>query len=68
MITNTKMNTSYNKLFLCTAILAMGILAGTAQAQADGIPAWTNLYDGPGNDFDIVNAMAVDSSGNVVVT
>ena len=64
------MNASlYNKLFLCAAMLVMGILAGTsAKAQSRGIPAWTNLYNGPGNYDDYVNAIAVDTSGNVFVS
>jgi hypothetical protein len=63
------MNASINrKLFLCAATVALQILAGTTAPAQSGIPVWTNVYDGPGNDFDSVNAMAVDGSGNVFVT
>jgi hypothetical protein len=60
----TNMKTfSSKKLFLSTAVLAVGILGDTlAQAQpADG--GWTNRY-GPGQAI----AVAVDGSGDVVVT
>jgi hypothetical protein len=33
-----------------------------------GIPLWTNRYNGPGNGIDRASAMAVDRSGNVIVT
>jgi hypothetical protein len=57
-----------NKLFLCAA-MAVGNLGDTmVQAQPGGVPLWTNRYDGPGNGDDGVNALAVDSSGNVFVT
>ena len=33
-----------------------------------GVPLWTNRYNGPGNGNDYTKSLAVDGSGNVVVT
>src|SRR5262245_54223391 len=33
-----------------------------------GLPFWTNRFNGPGNNEDWLTAMAVDHSGNVIVT
>ena len=37
-------------------------------AAADGALLWEKRYNGPANSDDVANAVAVDSSGNVVVT
>ncbi|MBI5773448.1 MAG: cadherin domain-containing protein, partial [Verrucomicrobia bacterium] len=40
----------------------------TIKYLADGTPAWTNRYDGPGGTADEAAAISVDGSGNVFVT
>jgi hypothetical protein len=40
----------------------------TIKYSSEGVPLWTNRYDGPGNMNDSPYAMAVDGSNSVVVT
>jgi hypothetical protein len=40
----------------------------TIKYSGGGLPLWTNRYNGPGDDNDVAVALAVDSSGSVVVT
>ncbi len=40
----------------------------TIKYSSEGTPLWTNRYHGPGNGSDLAAAMALDFSGNVIVT
>ncbi len=40
----------------------------TLKYSGAGVPLWTNRYNGPADDDDVARAVAVDRSGNVVVT
>jgi hypothetical protein len=40
----------------------------TIQYSSAGVPLWTNRYNGPANGNDYANALAVDRSGNVIVS
>jgi uncharacterized delta-60 repeat protein len=40
----------------------------TIKYSSDGVPLWTNRYNGPGNVGDEARAVAVDGSNNVIVT
>ena len=40
----------------------------TIKYSSDGVPLWTNLYNGPVNGPDMASAVAVDGNNNVIVT
>jgi uncharacterized delta-60 repeat protein len=40
----------------------------TVKYSTDGIPLWTNFYNGPGNLDDIAYSVKVDGGGNALVT
>ena len=40
----------------------------TIKYSSDGVPLWTNRYNGPENGWDQASAVVVDSSNNVIVT
>jgi hypothetical protein len=40
----------------------------TIKYSSDGVPLWTNRYNGPANNVDEALAVAVDSGNNVIVT
>jgi len=40
----------------------------TIKYSSEGVPLWTNRYNGPGNGSDYATAVAVDGSNNVIVT
>lgn len=49
-------------------ILVAWLVLATLAHAADGTPAWTNFYNGPGNFDDHANSLTVDGSGNLYVT
>lgn len=59
---------SSNKLFLSAAVLAVGLLGDIMVQAQPAAGGWTNRYNGPASDSDHATAVAVDGSGNVVIT
>lgn len=45
-----------------------GMDYATIAYSSAGVPLWTNYYNGPANNYDRAYAIAVEASGNVVVT
>ena len=61
----TKRNFSTTALLAAAAMTLLGV---TTSRAADGTPVWTNLFNGAANSEDVAHALAMDASGNVVVT
>jgi len=40
----------------------------TIKYSSEGVPLWTNRYNGPGNDWDQPSGIAVDGNNDVIVT
>ncbi|HOX59442.1 MAG TPA: hypothetical protein P5205_19790 [Candidatus Paceibacterota bacterium] len=57
-------------------VIVTGVSTGSGSASdyatikysGEGVPLWTNRYNGPANDYDGALAVAVDGSNNVIVT
>jgi hypothetical protein len=52
----------------CSAGIGTGLDYATVGYTPEGIEQWVTRYDGPGNAYDEARALALDDSGNVIVT
>jgi hypothetical protein len=68
ILCRTAANVSRLALKVAGIALVAFVLCPAAAHSQGGIPLWTNRYNGPGNGDDHANAVAVDSSNNVIVT
>ena len=48
--------------------IGTGFDYATIAYSSAGVPLWTNRFNGPGNNDDTVQTLAVDADGNVLVT
>ncbi|MBO9201624.1 MULTISPECIES: SBBP repeat-containing protein [Niastella] len=40
----------------------------TIKYNTNGVQQWIAVYDGPGSDYDIANAIGIDKNGNIYIT
>src|SRR5262245_749185 len=64
---NSRRKLSVLLLLAAITVTVLTLCPASAHAQG-GVSLWTNRYDGPANNTDEAQAIAVDSNGNVLIT